>query len=185
MGEMFEYLDIAMGQQAATKVPRLTHHRLEELRELLFETCSEMRSLGIPDTLAHRDLNPGNVLVADRCTFIDWAEATVGNPFLACEQFLAHVAQRGEEAQTWHSPLVSAYGRQWRDFLSQTQLDIAFTLAPILSIASCLYGRGTWLNSPDRHHPPFQAYRRSLARHIDRAARNLEQARIIWQPQLS
>jgi len=42
---------------------------------------------------------------------------------------------------------------------------------PILAAASTLYGRGDWLHSPRRNDPRRQSYARSLARHMDRAAR--------------
>ena len=42
---------------------------------------------------------------------------------------------------------------------------------PILAAASTLYGRGDWLTSPRRDDQCRQSYARSLARHMDRAAR--------------
>jgi hypothetical protein len=155
LDEIFDSLKTAMEQQTSTRVPRLSVSRLDELQQLLFEACAEMRDLDIPDTLVHRDINPGNVILGEECTFIDWAEAAIGNPLLCCEQFLAHMERFGEEAQDWRSSLVKAYKQQWRDLLKEEQLDIARTLAPPLAIGSCLYGRGTWLTLPDRHVPEF------------------------------
>lgn len=44
--------------------------------------CEELASYGLPETLIHDDLYPGNILVRDgRYIFFDWAESVIAHPF--------------------------------------------------------------------------------------------------------
>lgn len=86
---IFAYIDEAMGFQTSTKVPRIETKRLRELQNIFEDVCSYMGGLGLPDTVLHADMNLGNILVADeRCVFIDWCEAYVGNPLVTFEHLL-------------------------------------------------------------------------------------------------
>jgi Ser/Thr protein kinase RdoA (MazF antagonist) len=130
-----------------------------------------MQELDIPDTLIHNDINSGNILFdGSRCVFIDWAEAFVGNPFLTFQQLYVQATKGSEEPQIEPHRLAKLYKRQWLDRLSEAKIDRALALAPLLAIASYLYGRGAWLHSPGPSTPTFESFARSLARHIDRAA---------------
>lgn len=175
---MFKYIEIAMDDQESTKAPRITSSRLQKLRDTVAMACVAMRALEIPDTIVHRDINPGNVLIGDKVVFIDWAEAAVGNPIINCAQFFAHLARYGEVVQGWKSQLTTAYKQAWKGLLTREQFQEAFRLAPMLAIAFCLHGDGAWLRSSGHYLPGLQSYRRSLARYLDRAAMSLEDARV-------
>lgn len=171
--ELIAYLEEAMERQISTKVPRIEKHRLRELEDVLRDACSSMQELGIPDSLIHNDLNPGNILSdGSQCVFTDWCEAYVGNPFLVFPQLCALVSRDEDESLPWVRQLRTLYKRQWLDLLGESKIDEAFALTPLLGILSCLYGRGTWLTLSRRENPHFQGYKRSLARYMDRAARN-------------
>jgi hypothetical protein len=166
-----EYLEDAMSRQTSTKVPCLDKHRLRELESIVRDACSAMQYLCISDTLIHNDVNSGNILLCgSQCVFTDWAEASIGNPFFTFQHLCAHVSRDSDQADMWLPCMKSAYKRFWRGWLTESQIDRAFVLMPILAIASYLCGRGSWLNSPRRESQHFQAYSRTLARHIDRAA---------------
>lgn len=170
--ELIAYLVEAMEHQTSTKVPRLPTRRLLELGQVLRAACSAMRELQIPDSLLHNDLNAGNVLFdGSKCTFIDWSEAYVGNPFLVFQQLCALISRSEDASLPWVQHLRSLYKSPWRSFLSDAQMDRALALTPLLAILSCLYGRGSWLAS-NEHDSDFQGYTRSLARYMDRAAQN-------------
>ena len=159
------YLIDAMERQESTKVARLSCERLRELADILREVCVRIEGLGIPDALIHNDISASNILYDEgRCVFIDWSEASVGNPFLSCERLCELNPNHREKVQ-------SAYRRSWSQRLSATAIDEAFALMPLLAIYAYLYGRGDWLTKQDIR-PPFESYRRSLARHMDRAAKN-------------
>jgi hypothetical protein len=67
--------------------------------------------------------------------------------------------------------LRARYQERWLGYLSEYQVEHAFVLARLLAIVSYMYGSGVWLHSPRRSNPDFCSYNRSLARHMDRAAR--------------
>lgn len=169
---IFDYLDDAMACQTSTKVTPLGTDRLRDLKRILREACLRMQDLGIPDTLVHNDINPGNILLSEsRCVFIDWAEGGIGNPFLTFQQLCDQISRNTSDASAWLSTARRCYRALWLDLLNDRQIDHAYALMPILAMTSYLFGRGTWLDSPHRLSSDFQAHARSLARCIDRAAR--------------
>lgn len=173
--ELIAYLAEAMEHQTSTKVPRLSEPRLRELAAILQAAGSAMRSLNIPDSLLHNDLNAGNVLFDEsRCFFIDWAEAYVGNPFLIFPQLCALISRSEDTSLPWVQQLRTLYKSRWSSFLTDSQVDRAFVLTPILAVLSYLYGRGSWLRSPVGEDSHIKGFRRSLARYMDRAAQNPE-----------
>lgn len=119
-----------MANQISTQVPRLGRQRLEELGRILEDTCLRMEALGVPDTLLHNDMNSGNILFRElQCTFTDWCEAGIGNPFLTFHNLCLLAADR----KTWLPQLRELYRRCWSDLLSPCQIDTAFALAPLLA----------------------------------------------------
>jgi len=170
LGALFEYLDESMARQSSTKVPRIESRRLWGMASRIRDACLLMESLEIPDTLIHNDMNSSNVLLRGKaCVFIDWCEAGLGNPFFTFQQ-LCLLEQRGREH--WTLKLQDAYRRCWLDYLDSFRIDLAFVLAPPLAILSYLYGRGTWLRSPERNNPRIESQARALARHLERATRD-------------
>jgi Predicted choline kinase involved in LPS biosynthesis len=164
LDEIVVFLTNAMERQTTTKVEPLGRRRIAELGEVLRGALCQMERLDIPDALLHNDLNAGNILWdGARYAFTDWSEAAVGNPFLSFERF--RLVNLGAEAE-----LRREYKETWRERVSETRIERAFDLAPLLSIYTCLYGRGDWLEHLNTATPKFESYARSLARHMDRAA---------------
>jgi len=175
LSDLCKYLEEAMDCQTSTSAPRLGRCRLRELEGVLRDACSAIRNLHIPDTLIHNDINSGNILVdGPSCVFIDWCEAFVGNPFLTFQHLCAQIACKSAEQGCWLPRMRTIYREAWLDYLSETQIDQALAITPIVAIASYLYGRGQFLRSTERSEPQFQKHSRSLARHLDRAARKPE-----------
>ena len=54
--------------------------RLDALVAGLPERFAAMAACGVPDTLAHGDLHPGNVRGPDPLTIIDWGDSFIGHP---------------------------------------------------------------------------------------------------------
>jgi hypothetical protein len=157
------YLVDAMTRQRSTKVAPLSSDRLLELGEIVREACIRLEALGIPDSLIHNDLNPGNILFdGTDYVFTDWAEAAIGNPFLSCERL-------GQLNRDHRDKACAVYRGAWSNRLSAAGIDQAFALMPLLAIYAYLYGRGDWLESR-KALPQFESHARSLARHMDRAA---------------
>ena len=159
------YLIDAMARQTSTKSAALSRDRLLELGEILRDACFRLEAFGLPDTLIHNDLNAGNILSdGAKCVFTDWSEAAVGNPLLSCER----LCQLGRP----HADAVRARYRDcWSQWRAAGTLDEAMALTPLLAIYAYLYGRGDWINQARGARPQFASYARSLARHMDRAAK--------------
>ncbi len=171
MPDLVSYLKAAMADQTSAKVEPITPIRLDELASLLCRASEAIESFGIPNTLIHNDLNPGNILFDGRnAVFIDWAEACIGMPWFTFHHLYTEVVERNE---THANPvqLKRAYLNHWRLFLDESQMERAFVLSRPLGIASYLFGRDPAFTSPLRHSSSVQRYARSLARHIDRIAR--------------
>lgn len=174
LGELIAYLGEVMASQTSTRVPRLGYCRLRELGSMVNDACSRMEDLRIPVTLIHNDINPGNILFnGTHCVFADWAEACIGNPFSTFQQLIEQVATQ-THANEWDSRLKSLCRNQWLNVLTESQIEGALAISPLLAIASYLFGRGTWLTSSHRADARSLSYTRSLARYLDRAARTPE-----------
>lgn len=170
LSEMFSFLDEVMRLQTSPKVMPLTTARLKEIHTIVDDACERMENLRIPACLVNEDINLYNILFDGASfRFIDWAEGGVGNPFLTLQQIIQHVIYEGEHLD-WVPSLCEAYKIKWLAVLEERQIDYAFRLMPLLTIADYLYFRGDWLHSSRRHDPAFQSTARSLARYMDRAA---------------
>jgi hypothetical protein len=171
--EIISYLEEAMEHQISTKVPRLRASQLREIGAILIDAMGAIEELGIPDTVIHNDINRGNILFSDRgCVFIDWSETCIGYPFVTCHHLLLLLSSDGENFEADRAALEQAYRRAWGDYLGPKQFNQAFALMPLLAVASHLYGRGEWLRSSRKYDPHFLSHARTLARHMDRAARS-------------
>lgn len=163
---VIDYLIGAMARQTSTKASPLSRDRLMELGQILRDVCFRLEALPIPDGLIHNDLNSGNILSDDaNLVFTDWSEAAVGNPFLSCERLCQLNRAHAESAR-------NVYRDHWSLRLSAETIDEAIVLTPLLAIYAYLYGRGDWLGQTVVLRPQFASYARSLARHMDRAAKD-------------
>jgi aminoglycoside phosphotransferase (APT) family kinase protein len=124
LDEIMAYLEEVMTQQTSTKAPRLDQEQLHRFARFLRDAFEHMRSLEIPDALVHGDLNLGNILFdGERCVFIDWAEAYVGNPFLTFESLVAHLRSSDKQVAVWVPHLRYLYKSQWFGTLSSSRLE--------------------------------------------------------------
>jgi hypothetical protein len=169
---LIAYLEEAMDRQTSKRAIPLTSMRLREIGRIIEDACAALDALEIPNTLLHNDINLTNILVSgSRCVFIDWAEAAVGSPFFTFEHLRAQILSDTVTAG-WMPSLDQNYQRQWATCLTRLQVQKGMALARLLAIVAHLYGRGDWLTSGIRQSTGFEASARSLARHMDRAARS-------------
>jgi hypothetical protein len=170
---LFSYMEEAMANQTSTKVPRIEPKRLLELQKLFEDVCSCMEDLNVPDTVLHGDMNLGNIVVAqDRCVFIDWCEAYVGNPLVTLEHLLLLNPIEDEVLKpSCDKHLKERYRRAMSGICDPRFLEEGFALAPVVAAGSAIFARGDWFRTPLRDDPRRQAYVRSVARSMDRAAR--------------
>jgi len=171
--ELFDYLEEAMSLQTSTNAPRLEKKRIQELRAVFEVVCRRVEHLGICETIVHGDMNRGNILTGvGHCQFVDWSEAYLGHPLVTLQHLLLLNKVENSEIRDFINLLLKQrYLDVWVASCDPEALDEGFVYMPIVAVASTLYGRGDWLNSPRRNDPRRQSYARSLARHMDRAAR--------------
>lgn len=164
--------DFMAAQEAVPPAP-LTDSELTSLGICLHEACARLRELALPDTLGHLDLNPGNIFISqDRCVFLDWAEACVGNPLVAFEYLREHWARRcGADTSATRS-LAAAYLRPWRSLLAPADLDRAMTLSPLVAVFA-FAAAGAWRAAETLRERSHAGYFRSLTRRMQREAARL------------
>ena len=158
-----------MALQEKATPPPLTKSELETLAEKLKEACAVVEELGLPDTLGHLDINPGNIVVTgDRCVFLDWAEGCVSHPFLTFEYLREHLGRSHIQEPAAGERLATAYLRRWEAFFFPEELRRAQALAPLLA-AFAYAAASEFLRSPDLlHNPQIAGYFRSLTRRMHR-----------------
>ncbi|GIF03581.1 hypothetical protein Asi03nite_11190 [Actinoplanes siamensis] len=126
---------LAAGRFAAVAAPYLGGiPGLAELIDGLPDRLAAVAGCGLPDTLVHGDLHPGNVRTdgADRLTIVDWGDAAIGNPAFDLLRLID-----GVEAP---EPLVTAWARRWREAVPGSDPERAVELlrpvAPLESAAT-------------------------------------------------
>jgi hypothetical protein len=92
--------------------------------------CARLAAYGIPETLHHDDLGPGNVLQGSSgFVFFDWAESAVTHPFCSLMILLrwARLVQECDDAAL--DVLCAAYLALWADYGPPEALHVALGLA--------------------------------------------------------
>ena len=101
--------------------------RLEPHIELVDQLCHFVESIGLPQTLAHGDLDAGNVFVREGVPAImDWSDVSISSP-LFDPALIPQV--------TGNPILARAYLDEWTEFASMERLEDAFEAArPIAAL---------------------------------------------------
>jgi hypothetical protein len=161
------------------KVPPATLGRDELLLlgDSIQSALDGLEALGIPETLGHLDLNPGNLIVSpSRCTFLDWAEAYVGNPFFSLEYLREHLRRTSGTDSAVETRLVEAYCAQWEQVVQPAAAAEGLELAPLIAVFAYAVGSNAW-EDMERLQPATAGYLRSLTRRMSREANELESRR--------
>jgi hypothetical protein len=174
MPQLVPYLEEAMAARSIDMGHHVEAARLREVAKLIEEASFRLEELGIPDALIHSDIDLSNILSGSRgCIFTDWAQAGVGNPIVTFEQLRVQFSQEQNHA-SWTPRLTRMYQNAWRAVVPDCNFGCAFSLTPLISIASYVCSRRDWVISEHRHRPHSQSYARALARQLDRAAQTME-----------
>lgn len=170
---LFAYIDEAMGLQTSTRVTRIETKRLRELQNLFEDACGYVEDLSLPDTVLHGDMNLSNILVADeRCVFVDWCEAYVGNPLVTFEHLLLlNQIEDPTQKASCDQRLRETYRAAMSKMCDRRAVAAGFAYMPLLAAGSTILGRRGWLRTPERNDPHRAAYVRAVARHMDRVGR--------------
>jgi len=158
-----------MAAQEKTSPAPLSRSELDSLSEGLRESCSLLRSFGLPDTLGHIDFNPGNILVSpEHCVFLDWAEGCVTNPVITFDYLRRHMERAGVEEPAGDSRLSAAYLRPWAAFFSPDDLRRALAVAPPVAVLVHAIAGDAWRTLDPVSNPALAGFFRSLTRRMYR-----------------
>lgn len=170
----------AMGElmERQTKMPPAALSR-EELRCLstrVLDALAVLEETGIPTTLGHLDMNPGNIICSPTgCVFLDWAEAFVGHPFLTFEYLREHFRRAFGQDHSREPQLLARYSCPWRAFASQNDICRALEVAPLVAVFAYATGNDQWKDPQELQEPRARDYLRSLTRRMEREARVLRE----------
>ena len=159
-----------------TKVPpmALTKVEIRLLEESIRESLSALGDFGIPDTLGHLDLNPGNIIVSPgRCAFLDWAEVYVGHPFFSLQYLLEHFRRTSGMESCSEERLAASYLALWEQVASRNCIVDGIALTPLLAVFAYAVGTGAWGRAERLSDPRTAGYLRSLVRRMKREANAL------------
>jgi hypothetical protein len=168
---LFAVMAELMEQQRMSPPQALNRQELHDLCEQVEEACCKLALLGIPDTLGHLDFNPGNIVnTPNRCVFLDWAEAYVGNPFLTFEYMREHLRQQYGGDLSRESEILANYCDPWNSSISPENLSEALLIAPLVAVFAYAVSCERWRTSEEVEDKRMAAYLRSLTRRIQREA---------------
>ena len=156
-----------------TKIPPepLSRTQLRVVGDRIQTALEALEALGIPETLGHLDLNSGNIIVSpERCVFLDWAAAYIGNPFFSFHYLLEHLHRTLGVDSAVEKRLLSMYCSQWEAIASRTAIDDALSLTPLLAVFAYAVGSDAWRYEERMQDSATAGYFRSLARHMHREA---------------
>jgi hypothetical protein len=168
-----------MKQQTKCPPKILNRNELEQLGTTVKDALNCVTALQLPETLGHSDFNPGNIIFgAERCVFIDWAEAHVGLPFLTFEYFLAHLRKDYSQFEPFEADLRTRYLKALRSIASPTQMAEACLFSPLLAVYAYAVSSNVWRDAERLKIPGFQGYLRSLTRRMKQEADLLQRRRV-------
>jgi Phosphotransferase enzyme family len=178
VGPFIETMAQLMERQIKTPPAALNRKELLLLGDRLQTALEALETLGIPETLGHLDLNPGNIVtLPDRCVFLDWAEAYIGNPFFTFQYLLEHLRRTAGGDSALKMSLVSSYHEPWKRMVGSTAIDDALSLTPLLAAFAYTAGSDVWRDEARMQDPATAGYLRSLARRMHREANSLSERR--------
>lgn len=165
-----------------TKIPPaiLCREELLSLGDCIHSALAALEAVGIPPTLGHLDLNPGNIIISPtRCVFLDWVEAYVGNPLLSFEYLLEHLRGMTAMGASVEAMLIGSYCEQWEQVVSPAALDQALRLTALLAVFAYATGNDVWTDAQRLQEPATAGYLRSLARRMNREGNKLTHRRSV------
>lgn len=175
-----EYVAELMNRQTRNQPRPLERRELRALASEIRQSIQALADSGFADTLGHLDLNPGNVFVgANRCTFLDWAEACVGHPFLTFQYLVEHGHRIGVSSQSMMQ-FRASYAAKWHRVVSPSSLDLAFLHSPLVAVFAFATAGLDWSQDHFRSRPDADGFLRSLTRRMHREALALPREETLW-----
>ncbi len=180
IGPFISVMARLMERQTKVPPPILDRKDLSALADSLQSALDATEAIGIPETIGHLDLNPGNIIASeDRCALLDWAEAYVGNPLCSLEYLLEHARHTFGPDSALATKLNAAYCAQWDGVVSPAVIADALAFAPLLAVFAYAAGNSVWKEAERLEEPATAGYLRSLARRMHREANELADRRVL------
>jgi Phosphotransferase enzyme family len=176
----FDSMAELMTQQIKRSPAPLSQHQLSMLGQEVIAALEELEGEGVPSSLGHLDMNPGNVLIsASRCVFLDWAEAHVGPPFFSFQYLTEHYRRLKKEDPP--KEFLASYTKVWEQRFSLQQIRASLRLTPLLAAFTYAAGVSAW-HSPQTISAETAVYLRSLVRRMKREADLLRESKLVCAP---
>jgi hypothetical protein len=170
----FRTMSEMMERQAKMPPAVLSRDELHRLSAQVRDALIVLEETGIPNTLGHLDLNPGNIICSPTgCRFLDWTEAFVGHPFLTFQYLLEHFRRAFGQDRSQETQLVARYSSPWCACVSESEFRRALEVAPLVAVFVCATGNDLWTDPQKLEDPRIAGYLRSLTRRMEREARAL------------
>lgn len=136
---------------------------LDRLVDGLGQRYLDLEACGLPDTIVHGDLHPGNFRAdAGSLVLLDWVDCAVGHPLLDVAAFLDAVPIR------WCSVLRRFWANQWSNRVSEADADRAISLVePLAALRRAVVYLGFLGSFEPAEHCYFD---RDATRWLERAA---------------
>ena len=108
--------------------------RFQACVPLLQWHCAQLAACGIPDTIEHGDLWPGNFLVdQDTCVLIDWEDVAIAHPFFSLAPLRVGLSQSQISSPAFLDRLEHAYLAAYAELAPPERLRTALHMAAPLS----------------------------------------------------
>jgi hypothetical protein len=174
----FSAMEGIMEMQTKPSPRKLTGEEVRLVEQRVLEALLQMGAAEVPDSLNHLDLNPGNVFVdSGKSTFLDWAEATIGNPFFSFEYLRQHFAKNFSAGQEKERNLEESYVQRWSSILPRKTIETMLRVAPLTAIYAFAASALPWHDRNLQCRHEVAAYLRSLVRRMHRECELLERNR--------
>jgi hypothetical protein len=162
---------MAMEAQTSAKSKPFSKSELSQLRQDIQVAFYEFMDSCLPETLLHGDIGHGNVLATSNGpVFLDWAEASIGNPFVCAEHLLADLTRSNPQVAEVQAELRRHYASQWSAYLQPSKLEKVSALAPAMGVFEyCLFVWDSNRDRPDRAQawPLIRSLLRRTRRELD------------------
>lgn len=174
-----DLMEELMAKQTKVPPPALSRQELSVLGTTLKDALNCLSTLRIPETLGHSDFNPGNIIVgADRCIFIDWAEAHIGHPFLTFEYLVSHLRKDYPALVQFEDGIRSLYVQRWQSAVAPDHVAEALLFSPLLAVFAYAVAGNSWRDSQRLKIPQMPGYLRSLTRRMKQEADSVQRRRL-------
>ena len=171
----FATMTTLMAKQVRTPPPILRGSELTMLSDRIKQSLSALEDIHLPQALGHLDPNPGNIFVSERhVTFLDWAEAYIGNPFLSFQYMLEHFRREVSSDPDVTCKLTNAYLQRWQPIISSKNVRDVLEHTPLVAVFVYAAADGFWQDPNQLRNLRFAAYLRSLTRRMYREAKLMQ-----------